>query len=369
MINGERIKQARELRCITQSEFSNNIRVSQPSIALFENNQITPSKTIMQRISQQTGFPMSFFEQCSSIDFPLGSLLFRAKKSLTLRERNKAYQFTKIIYEVYEQLGSRFEKIPLRLPRSDDSLFNATEQARSSLGLSPDTPISDNLTNLIENNGIVVLAIPILHKKHKHDAFSAWVGNDKKRPVIALLYFGSGDRLRFSIAHELGHLVLHQAIKGEISEIDKEADLFASEFLMPREAMIKEIIPPVTLLSLSRLKLRWKVSIQALIRRAHDLEIITPRQYTYLMQQVAKRGWRTREPEELDIPIERPRALRQMAEMLYGVPIDFGILASSMNLPLEFVADTFNAHAIKRNGNGEKYNANKSVKIINFLKR
>lgn len=368
MVNGERIKQAREIRSKTQSEFAKDIGVSQPSIALFESNYKTPSETIMQRISEKTGFPTSFFEQCSSIDFPLGSLLFRAKKSLTLRERNKALQTTKMFYEVYEQLESKFEEIPLRLPRPNDSLLNITEQVRSSLGLSPDTPISDNLTNLIENNGVAVLAIPIAQPKHKHDAFSVWVGNDKKRPVISLLYFDSGDRLRFSIAHELGHLVLHQAIKGEISEIDKEANLFASEFLMPRKAMIKEIIHPVTLLSLSVLKLRWKVSIQALIMRAHDLKIITLRQYTYLMQQVSKRGWRKREPKELDIPVEKPRALRQMVEILYGSPIDFGKLAYEMNLPMEDVIDTFNAHAFKRNSNDKEYNVSEGSKIIDFHK-
>lgn len=367
MINGERIKQARELRGITQSALSRNIGVNQSSIAHFETNRVTPSETIMQRIFKQTGFPISFFEQCSSIDFPLGSLLFRAKKSLTLRERGEAFQFTRIIYEVYEQLESKFNKIPLRLPRLDDDPFNAAKQTRSFLGLSPDKPIS-NLTNLIERNGIVVLAIPTMLKKH--DAFSVWVGNDKRRPVIALLNLSYGDRLRFSISHELGHLVLHQAMKGKISEIDKDANLFASEFLMPREALIKEIVSPVTLLSLSPLKLHWKVSIQALIRRAYDLEIITLRQYKYLMQQLSKRGWRKQEPKELDIPIERPRALSQMAEMLYGVPIDFEVLAFNMNLPTKLVKETFEAHATKNNINkSEKYSISNGAKILKFRKR
>ena len=72
-----------------------------------------------------------------------------------------------------------------------------------------------------------------------------------------------------------------------------------AELLMPEAAMRHEIIPPVTLTGIARLKLKWKVSIQALIRRAYELSIITANQYKYLFTQLSARGWRTREPVEL----------------------------------------------------------------------
>jgi len=78
-------------------------------------------------------------------------------------------------------------------------------------------------------------------------------------------------------------------------------------------------VPPVTLATVAKLKPRWRVSIQALIRRARDLAIISDRQYHYLFQQLSARGWRKREPAQFDVAAEKPRAFRKMAEVLYGV--------------------------------------------------
>jgi Zn-dependent peptidase ImmA (M78 family) len=85
---------------------------------------------------------------------------------------------------------------------------------------------------------------------------------------------------------------------------------------MPEKAMRREITTPVTLTSLAALKPRWGVSIQTLIYRAHQLGIIADRQYRYLFEQISIRGWRTREPENLDIPVERSRTLRKIVELL-----------------------------------------------------
>ncbi|MEJ7842636.1 MAG: ImmA/IrrE family metallo-endopeptidase [Rubrobacter sp.] len=130
------------------------------------------------------------------------------------------------------------------------------------------------------------------------------------------------------------------------------ANRFASEFLLPEQSIRHELYPPITLSGLSKLKPRWGVSIQALIRRAYTLEIITQRQYKYLFQKLSARGWRTKEPDELAVKVEKPRAARQMAELLYGVPygdqIDFKKLAEDVNLTEQFVKEILDAHASKR---------------------
>src|SRR5262249_48259597 len=83
---------------------------------------------------------------------------------------------------------------------------------------------------------------------------------------------------------------------------------------------------------LSRLKPTWGVSIAALIRRAHELSIITTRQYHYLFHQKTVLGMRDKEPENLSVPMEKPRLLRKMAEMVYGNPIDFRQFSSETNI-------------------------------------
>jgi len=101
---------------------------------------------------------------------------------------------------------------------------------------------------------------------------------------------------------------MHHSIKGDLSTIEQEANLFAGEFLVPEVTARQDLILPVTLSSVANLKPKWKVSMQVLIRRALDLEIITYRQYVYLIKQISIRGWRKKEPNNLDIPIEKPRA-------------------------------------------------------------
>jgi len=199
---------------------------------------------------------------------------------------------------------------------------------------------------MAELAGILILNLPI-EIEHR-DAFSLWVGEqDDPKAVICVSGGKSGDRRRWSVAHEIAHLVMHNAPQGQIAAIEQQADIFAAELLLPEIAMRREITPPVSLLSLSRLKPRWRVSIQALIRRSFELQIISRRQYGYLFEQIGARGWRLREPAHLDVPIERPRGLRRMAELLYGVPINFRKLAKDMALPTNLVKMILEAHAEK----------------------
>lgn len=167
--------------------------------------------------------------------------------------------------------------------------------------------------------------------------------------MIVILSDAPGDRLRFSLAHEVGHLVRRNAHArsdrpATPRDIEREADYFASALLLPAEAMRREIVSPVTLTSLAALKPRWRVSVQTLIRRAKDLEIITQRQYGYLFEQVGKRGWRLREPPNLDVPVEKPRAVRKMAELLYGDPIDYVRMGADLHLNAMFARQIVEAH-------------------------
>jgi Zn-dependent peptidase ImmA (M78 family)/DNA-binding XRE family transcriptional regulator len=340
MVNGDRVRQARELNRLSQSALACAINIKQPAIAQIESGKTQPTDTVLQGIAFQTGFPLQFFRLPTAIDFPLGTLLFRAKASIAAIDRDEARQLARTVYEEFVYLQSFTSKIPLRLPVVDDSPKKAATLARSSFGLSPDTPIA-NLVRTAERAGIVILALP--KSLEKRDAFSAWVDSDDHTPVVVLSKNDAGDRLRFSLAHEIGHLVLHRSIKTEAKQIEREADEFAAELLLPEEAMKREMLQPITLTSLSKLKPTWKVSIQALIRRARDLDYITDRRYRYLMQQLAAKGWRLHEPSPIEP--EKPRAFRKMAELVYGNPNSYRQLASALSHPASFVRATLEAHA------------------------
>lgn len=314
MIYGDRVRQARELSGFTQEELAIKVDASQSTIARIENDSLCPSEELLKAIARQTGFLPSFFEQEPIGDFSEGSLIYRSH-SLSSQEESRIYQYAKIIYEQARKMAMAYSLSPHRLPAIDkEEPANAARIVRTSFGLSPDTPIR-NLTKIIENNGIILLTLPLVSANL--DAFSTWAELDCQRPVIAIPLNKPIDRLRFSLGHEVGHLVLHRPIRSNLKVVDKEADQFASEFLLPEIAMRRELLTPVNLTSIAKLKPRWGTSMQALIYRARHLGIITERQFRYLFRQMGVRGWVKQEPPNLDLPTEKPQTVRRMAETLY----------------------------------------------------
>lgn len=330
-----RVKQAREFCGLTQTELARRAGVSQPAIAQIEASRTNPSPRLLEAIAFQTGFPLSFFRRESLLSFPLGSLVFRARRAMTERERAQLHRHGEVVYEAVARMTARVDMLPLRLPRFNRSDFTDPTQAamltRVALGASPDAPLA-NLVNAAERAGVFVLPVPI--RSEHADAYSLWADD---RPVIIIFSGVPGDRLRMSVAHELGHLVMHQQLLGDDKQREHEAFEFAGELLIPEQAARSEMMPPLTLSTLAPLKPRWGMALSALIVRAARLEIITPRQQRYLFQQMSQRGWRKREPSNLDIRLEKPRAVRKMAELLYGAPPDYRRIASDLSLPLTLV--------------------------------
>ena len=342
MVYPERIRQARELCGLTQGQLAALVGVNQSAIAHIEGGRNIPSSDVLTSIATQTGFRPSFFEREPVDGFSLGSLVLRGRAVLTAREQARAYQYAKIMFEQVRIMAEHLNIPPVRLPSVTESPMTAARVTRVAFGLSPDAPIR-NLVHSIEKHGILVFALPIALEKL--DAFSTWAEVGGERPIIAVSSGKPGDRLRFSIAHELGHLVMHQAIRGRMVVAERQADKFAAEFLLPEKAIEQEIAPPVTLTSIARLKPRWGVSMQALIRRSHELGIITERQYRYLFEQLSCRGWRTNEPGNLDVPVEKPQVIVKMIEQLYGGASIVESYASDMHLTTRRAVEFIGSYA------------------------
>jgi Zn-dependent peptidase ImmA (M78 family)/DNA-binding XRE family transcriptional regulator len=341
MVNSERLRQARELSGFTQTELAELVQVEQPLIAQLESGKKQPSDRILRAIALATGFPPDFFKQPNGSDFPAGSLLFRAHSVVSKLEKAQAYRYAEVLYEAVEKMEKNIKTLPLRLPKTTSLPEEAAKITRSELGLSPDRPIT-NVINVLEKGGVLVLALPVTLERR--DAFSGWVGLDPSKPVIVISGGKPGDRLRFSVSHELGHLVMHRAWEGDPKALEQQANLFAAEFLLPEEGIRYDITTPVTLTSLAALKPKWGVSLQTLIRRAKDLEIISLRQYRYLFEQLGARGWRVEEPSNLALAVEKPRAFRKMAELLFGRPVDLKRFAEELSLSPAFLRKVLNAH-------------------------
>ena len=341
MFSGKRIRQARELRALTQIELAKRIGVTQAAVAYIEKGFKQPSPELIAKIATQTRFPLAFFSSDTAIEFPLDSLQFRCHASLTKREISAARRYAEIAYEIVELCAVQLTQVPLTLPKCPREPDVAARQVRVALKLQPDDPIP-NLIHVVERIGVLVFALP--ESSVSLDAFSLWVGPNSTTPIITISKDKPGDRCRYSIAHDLGHLAMLHPNRFRAEE-EREAGRFAAELLLPEKAMRREILPPVTLSSIAVLKPRWGVSVQALVRRAYELSIISERQYRYLFEQISSKGWRKKEPSNLDISQEKPRALRQMAELVYGNPIKEDQLAADMRVDVVFVRELLDCYA------------------------
>lgn len=343
MIFGERVKQVRELLGLTQEQLGQLIGTTQAILAHIEAGRVRADE-FAKPLVFRTGFPPSFFERPPGPGFPLGSLLFRAHgSSLDSKTLGKVHREAELTNELLLAMMSRVTGIPVRVPRlHSTSPAEAARVARAAMGLAPDGPLA-NLTNELEKAGVVIFPI---HLDSDHfDGFSLWAGDQEPRiPVIVVNARRPPDRWRWNLSHELGHLVLHHPLRGGLSEIEREADQFAGEFLMPECGIRQELPSPLTLPVLAQLKQRWRVSMHAIIRRARDLQVISQSQYYYWLKQLAVKGWRKSEPVELVAP-EKPRLLRRIAEVLYRVPLDIERIATDHKLPSRFVRKLLDAYA------------------------
>ncbi len=166
------------------------------------------------------------------------------------------------------------------------------------------------------------------------DAVSHWDGSQS--PLVLVNSQAPADRCRFSLAHELGHLVLHSA-PGPGPEQERQADAFASAYLMPAADIRRELAGGVDLARLMELKGRWRVSMAALLRRARDLNAITEWSYRSTMIEMSALGYRTVEPAPLSD--ELPNLVDRLVAAAASSAASLDALAACAHLlPEDFTA-------------------------------
>ena len=346
MIHPDRIRQVREFCEWTQTEVARQLGVNQSFVAQIESGRAPAPDAFMQSYVFLTGFPPQFFESPpAEIELPMGSLLFRAPARMRERERKALRVHASMAFEVLRRMLTHrpVREIAITVPNAPGDPEHAAEVTRSEIGLSPDRPI-EHVIHAMESAGVLVIGLP--RSFPSGDAFCVWAldASHGRRPVVVLSAGRPADRVRFSAAHELGHLVMHQPLPAS-REVHAEADRFAGAFLLPRDAMRGEVARPVTLETFLNIKLKWGVSVQAAVTRAYRLELITQRKYQELFRRLSARGWRTHEPMSSRVPLERPRAFRQMAEIVFGRRLDYTRMAAEVRYPETFLRELFEAHA------------------------
>ena len=341
-VHGDRVRQVRMLRHLTQKELAALAHIKQNTLSQIESGLVQPSEEVANAIAVATDFPVMFFATPPGPQFPMGSLVFRARSTITKTSISEAHAWAELEYECAMGLAMHLSVRPPSLPNlKDETPSQAARIARSILNLSPDSPIP-NLIHTVEQRGIFVLGLPV--ELPGRDAFSAWAGTNPNYPIIIVPSSPLGGRLRFTIAHELYHVFVPD-YRGSSRSIENDADEFAAELLMPDSGIRSELRSPVTLSKLIPLCVRWGVSPQALVTRAFHLGHISERRCQQLFKELSARGYARKEPPAATIPLERPRIFRRMAELVYGVPVNPRKLAAEFNLPMLLASSILSAHA------------------------
>lgn len=311
MSAGERIVQLRELHKLTQLALVEKIpELTQPRLSRIEKGKAELDPHIAALIAANLGVSPEFFDRPSSPGLVAHSPQFRARSSLTERVRNAALSWADVIDEEYRRLLTSAQPIPVTMAMLHGvPAREAAQEVRRWLGFDASSPLP-YVVLAIERLGVSVLGLP--SSESNLDGFCAWHGDI---PVVALLDGVPGDRLRFTLAHELGHLVLHRPGQAG-KEIETEADAFAAELLTPLESMRSELPTRVTLSALTMVKTQWGVSLRSLIRRAREVGFVDQDRATSLYKQMSSRGWNQHEPGH--VPVEKPRGFRKAAEIRYG---------------------------------------------------
>lgn len=295
-INPTMITLARESRGWTQGELAEALATSQSRVSRLEMGA-EPTSEELAALCRVLDYDAEFFRQCEPLHAVGASLLYRQRSRVPVKVQRRI----EAEINVRKMQVSRL----LKSAAPDDHLFpslprdtfdgNVEEIAREvrRIWKTPDGPVRD-LTKLIESAGGIVVQMDF--GTRLIDGAHLWV------PGLPPLFFMSntvaGERYRFSLAHELGHAIMHRATAG--GEIEDEAQEFASEFLMPR-AQIRTDLRNFNLEVARRLKAFWKVSMQALIERAHRLGVITDQKRRRLYTQISAQGGRINEPWPLEL--------------------------------------------------------------------
>ncbi len=310
MIYGSTIRIARESRGLSQKELSELIGVTQATLSRFEIGALDVTQEVVSKLSQALNYPETMFER----DVRLGgenTLFYRKRASMTVKHlsilESKISILSKSIDELMESIDIPELRIPAVEPTADNSPQEIAYKIRTLLGV-PAGPI-DNIVSLLERNGVIVLFIDF-NDMDKFDGLTMFTTN--QAPVIWINRNAPNDRKRYSLAHELGHLVMHlrsDDLDKDEKQKEIEANQFAAEFLMP-ESQCKEDLFNLKYKDLGMKKFYWKVSKAAIIFRAKELKCISDETATYLYVTLGRNG--ERKKETVIVPIDTPQIVKKM---------------------------------------------------------
>ena len=313
---GNRIRQARLLAGLTQKELAFRLGkrgypVTSAAISKYEKNKSHPPAQFMLLASSEMNVRSTYFSHQPAKNVIWKS--FRRQSRLGKKKQEAVKAFAADLAEIHVELHSLlYPNNPPDLP-PPTQVRNPTEAEKAASTLRDSWDLGnrplDNLVQTAEDRGVVVISWD--DESGRFDGLSGTCG---AYPVTVINTKKSSDRIRFSLAHEIGHLVMDTSDMATGDE-ERLAHRFAAALLVPAEHAIRELGSRRTGLDWGELKVlkrKYGLSMAAWIIRAKDLGIISEHLYSTMYEQFGRMGWKTQEPVEY-VGDEEPLQLKQMA--------------------------------------------------------
>ncbi len=328
--NPERLTLARQRRGLTKTELASAADISVKSISTYEAAQAVPGNETLQVLAKKLGFPFGFFFGPPLKVPDLQNVSFRAMSTMTASQRDAALGSGAIATEFADLLAQRLNLPAVNVPdlKGGHKPEAAADEVRATWGLGV-RPIQ-NMIHRLEVQGVRVFSLT--EECRELDAFSFWRSGI---PFVFLNTMKSTERSRFDAAHELGHLILHRHGGPRGRSAEKEADAFASAFLMPRASVLANPPGLATLQNLITLKRKWNVSVSALAHRLRGIGLLSEWQYRELCIEIGKLGYRRNEPNSIER--ERSQLLEKALHALRAEGLSKRAIAHKLQVELREV--------------------------------
>ena len=321
-----RLTQARHLAGLTKKQVADAIGVTPAAVGQYETGTARPRPDLLPVLAEALSVPLAFFlagRPQARID---GSTAhFRSLRSTRVYQRNKAIAHVEQTWELTHALEKRVRLPAVNLPGfaggeiqpgtvlpPDPAAAAQSLRRQWRLGTGP----ISHLVRQMEARGIVVTSPPPDTDSATVNAFSS---AGPPRPIVVLTWNRSDDvyRYRFTGAHELGHLVLHaDAAAGDVQQ-EREADIFAAEFLTPQASILPQLPARLDLARLAELQQTWGVSVSSLVYRCREVGLLSDSATSRAYQRLyALRGQPGFENEPVSrYPGEQPALLKQAFDL------------------------------------------------------
>lgn len=338
---GERIHRARKAAGLSLRALAERTGVSHTTLSKFEHGAQVPNSRQLIDLGRALGVRNEYLLRPTEVR--LGQVEYRAHGKLSAKLRDRIHADVLDQLERWHELLALFPgdvlpdfALPGDLPGSIagyDDVEMAADAMRRAWRLGDD-PIPD-LIDTLESNGILVVQTDA-EGDGQFNGLSAMAGEGLARPVIVVHADWPGDRQRFTLGHELGHLVLAGRLSADL-DVEKACNRFAGALLVPAVAMRQALGAHRRMLEpkeLQLLKAEYGLSMQGCLFRALQAGIITATPQQELFRAFTRNGWRTREPGP-DYPAERTVRFRQL--VYHALAEDFigeSKAAELLNMPV-----------------------------------